>query len=696
MNWSPPVLIYQMGKVGSESIQASFDALGLPNIHAHFLSWQSLNDVENYYLKRPQEKIPEHVHRSKKLRAIIDETRGRIRWKVITLVREPVARTISAIFQNLTSSMPHINSLDESDASKQILAYALEQFDNFNEKSDYICTWFDKEIKDVFNFDVYALEFSKKNGYQIFEAGNADILLIKLEKLAECHQRAFQDFLDIQRFPLIQANVGDQKPYRRLYKNVLDSISIPQLSLERVYSSRYTQHFYAREEIQHFRRRWSSQPADGRSAGSNEGVSKISPTGLSPVKNMNQNGLFNTKQTSRLNQQTFTSSTRAGSCPYLPTISLVTPSYNQGKYLAECIDSVLSQNYPNLEYVIMDGGSTDNSVEIIKKHEKYLTYWQSQPDGGQFAAVNDGFRKTRGEIMTWLNSDDKFHPNAFFAVAAIFMLRNEIEWITGRLNTLDEQGSQFWIAESLTSWARSKYLNKDFMDPWIQQEGTFWRRCLWERSGSKLRVDLDFAGDLELWTRFFRSAQLYSADTLLAGYRSQPESKAYLHMDKYLQEATDVLDEECRLFQAGVHKEMLPSPEPVNLDQIRQGLKFIQDLDPAFASITDWQDGWTAFRDGHQATLEFYKASIQSRPNDARIHNSLGMLYWQTGDPQKALAEFTTALRINPHYPHAAVNLVDALTRIKEVGKAERLYSSYLSANPQYKYLFKSLARTAI
>jgi glycosyltransferase involved in cell wall biosynthesis len=102
----------------------------------------------------------------------------------------------------------------------------------------------------------------------------------------------------------------------------------------------------------------------------------------------------------------------------LPKISIVTPSFNQGEFLEECIDSVLSQNYPNLEYIIMDGGSTDISILIIKKYEKYLTYWQSQPDGGHYAALNQGFNKTTGEIMAWLNSDDKYHPNAFFKVAA--------------------------------------------------------------------------------------------------------------------------------------------------------------------------------------------------------------------------------------------------------------------------------------
>jgi glycosyltransferase involved in cell wall biosynthesis len=157
----------------------------------------------------------------------------------------------------------------------------------------------------------------------------------------------------------------------------------------------------------------------------------------------------------------------------LPVLSVITPSFNQSQYLEECIDSVLSQGYPKLEYVIMDGGSTDKSVEIIKKYEKYLTYWQSQPDGGQYAAINDGFRKTTGGIMTWLNSDDKYHPNAFITIAALFQSRNDVEWVTGRLNTFIENGDQKWICEYLVPYSRSNYLKRKFNDPWIQQEKRF-------------------------------------------------------------------------------------------------------------------------------------------------------------------------------------------------------------------------------
>ena len=255
-------------------------------------------------------------------------------------------------------------------------------------------------------------------------------------------------------------------------------------------------------------------------------------------------------------------------CTYqgVPRISIVTPSYNQGDYLEECIDSILSQNYPNLEYVIMDGGSTDNSVEIIKKYEKYLKYWQSCPDGGQYAAIDEGFRKTTGDIMTWLNSDDKYHPNAFFKVAYLFRKFTAVEWLTGRTTLWDKTGNCSYVHfYGLPVFSREKYLQKSYLDPTVQQESTFWRRSLWEKAGGLLRTDLNYAGDMELWTRFFRHSRLHIVDTLLGGYRMHGNQKAVLCMDKYVEEAEKIIDEEIRLFEQGACKELLSDPEPISL-----------------------------------------------------------------------------------------------------------------------------------
>lgn len=247
----------------------------------------------------------------------------------------------------------------------------------------------------------------------------------------------------------------------------------------------------------------------------------------------------------------------------LPPISIVTPSLNQAQYLEECIDSILSQNYPNLEYIIMDGGSTDGSVEIIRKYEKYLKFWESRPDNGQYAAIDAGLRISTGTVMTWLNSDDVLHPGALKMVAELFAEQAEVSWITGRPNGLGPQGRQSWVLDMLPLWSREKYLSYEYYSPFIQQEGTFWCRRLWEKAGGYIRHDLKYAGDLELWTRFFRYAQLYSVDALIAGYRQHPQQKMAGFLEQYHQEAKAVLDFERELFQCAQDRQLRPAPLPI-------------------------------------------------------------------------------------------------------------------------------------
>lgn len=249
-----------------------------------------------------------------------------------------------------------------------------------------------------------------------------------------------------------------------------------------------------------------------------------------------------------------------------PKISVITPSFNQGSFLQECIDSILSQNYPNLEYIIIDGGSTDNSVDIIKKYEKYLTYWESKPDGGQYEAINQGFKMSTGEVMAWLNSDDKYHHHAFFLVSYLFSTYKDLEWITGRNSWWDEQGGIKAIdLGNLPQYSLDKFLKQEYDKPWIQQESTFWRRSLWDRAGGYIRSDLCFAGDLELWFRFFHHSKLFSVDALLGGYRYHQAQKMANSRDLYLNEANAIVKQ--KPFQGCNYDEYLLSPvNPLKID----------------------------------------------------------------------------------------------------------------------------------
>src|SRR5271166_6639276 len=120
-------------------------------------------------------------------------------------------------------------------------------------------------------------------------------------------------------------------------------------------------------------------------------------------------------------------------------IGIVTPSYNQGRFLEETIDSVLSQGYPHLQYVIMDGGSTDESVEIIRRYERHLAFWISERDHGQSHAINKGLRRLRTDVGAYLNSDDTYLPETFVKVAAAF-LDPGVKWVTGRGAYVDVRG----------------------------------------------------------------------------------------------------------------------------------------------------------------------------------------------------------------------------------------------------------------
>lgn len=228
-------------------------------------------------------------------------------------------------------------------------------------------------------------------------------------------------------------------------------------------------------------------------------------------------------------------------------ISIVTPSYNQAEFLEDCIRSVLDQNYPNLEYVIMDGGSTDGSVDIIKKYAHRLTYWTSERDEGQYDAINKGFSKTTGEIMAWLNSDDKYTPWAFRAVGELFAALESVEWITARYPITwpgSGGGVRCWFAPCYSR--RGFYRGENCMVKnglfrgYIQQESTFWRRSLWSRSGGRVDASLRLAADFDLWARFYQHAELHGAETCLGGFRMHGKQKTAHYLEDYMQETERV------------------------------------------------------------------------------------------------------------------------------------------------------------
>jgi len=220
-----------------------------------------------------------------------------------------------------------------------------------------------------------------------------------------------------------------------------------------------------------------------------------------------------------------------------PSISIVTPSFNQAPFLEQAITSILGQNHPSLEYVIMDGGSTDGSTAIIERHAAKLAFWTSGPDGGHYAAVNAGFARTTGEIMAWLNADDQYLPWTFSVVEEVFTQFPEIEWVTTRWPLRwDKRGRavRCTMREGYArdAFFRGAYVPGDGRDV-IQQESTFWRRSLWERAGGKLDTSFPLGGDFELWARFFKLTDLYGVDTPLSGFRVHGEQRSARQREQY-------------------------------------------------------------------------------------------------------------------------------------------------------------------
>lgn len=203
-------------------------------------------------------------------------------------------------------------------------------------------------------------------------------------------------------------------------------------------------------------------------------------------------------------------------------ISIITPSYNQAAFLEQTIDSVLSQKYPHLEYIIMDGGSTDGSVDIIKKYEKHLAYWVSEPDRGQSHAINKGFSIATGDIINWLNSDDYYEPDTFAIIAEHFE-DEKIQLLTGRSNVIQEnnilyqtKGIDLYNNEIKTmAYAR------------IDQPETFIKRSVLSKTGL-INERFHYLMDREWWLRYlfyFGVNQVRSIDSVLVNFRLHETSK---------------------------------------------------------------------------------------------------------------------------------------------------------------------------
>lgn len=220
-------------------------------------------------------------------------------------------------------------------------------------------------------------------------------------------------------------------------------------------------------------------------------------------------------------------------------ISIITPTFNSEEYLEDCIKSIIAQTYVNYEHIIVDGGSTDNTIKIIKKYEnQYPVCWISEKDNGMYDAIAKGFKMAKGDIFCWLNSDDMYMPWTLETVNRVMNRKvgeEKVQWCVGRDSRFTHDGINYIVSNRVRVFPR-RLIEKGWMNGvklgCLQQESSFWTRELYESVGG-IDVNYKLAGDFHLWKKFAKKEKLYSLNSVLAGFRihtgqKSGDVKAYL------------------------------------------------------------------------------------------------------------------------------------------------------------------------
>lgn len=220
----------------------------------------------------------------------------------------------------------------------------------------------------------------------------------------------------------------------------------------------------------------------------------------------------------------------------LPLVSIITPSFNQAAFLEATLRSVLQQDYPNLEYLVVDGASEDGSLEIIHKYSSKLAWWVSEKDCGQAEAINKGLRRARGEIIAWLNSDDLYARGAILKAVRAFKEAGDCGVVFSNVFSINAQGELFNVMR-YADWGLKDLMAFNI----IGQPGVFMRRALLEKVGY-LEPNYHYLLDHQLWLRMAAAAPIRYVDNYFAAARFHPTAKNVAQASEFSQEAFSILE----------------------------------------------------------------------------------------------------------------------------------------------------------
>jgi glycosyltransferase involved in cell wall biosynthesis len=229
-----------------------------------------------------------------------------------------------------------------------------------------------------------------------------------------------------------------------------------------------------------------------------------------------------------------------------PLISIVIPSFNQGGFIEETIRSILLQGYPNIELIIIDGGSHDNSKEIIQEYQKWISYWVSEPDKGQSHAINKGFKQCKGEVISWQNSDDIFFPGSFHNAIKEFDKDKKIDIVIGNINLIDVC-SKILREKKFT---RPNYFSALYEGMVFSNQAAFWRSSLHRKVGL-VDESLHYAMDYDFFLRLLKYGNSKHISKVLGAYRYYPENKSWSHQSESGTEVKKVRSRYSRLSPSG-------------------------------------------------------------------------------------------------------------------------------------------------